>query len=66
MEHYVGLAISLKLTAICIVDRTGKIEREAVVHPTRRPSRHLSNRMRHISRELGLKREQRRRGYGPS
>src|SRR5262249_7295147 len=28
MEHYVGLDVSLKLTAICIVDRTGKIERE--------------------------------------
>src|SRR5215510_437994 len=27
MEHYVGLDVSLKLTAICIVDRTGKIER---------------------------------------
>ena len=32
MEHYVGLDVSLKLTAICIVDRTGKIEREGVVH----------------------------------
>jgi transposase len=30
MEHYVGLDVSLKLTAICIVDRTGKIEREGV------------------------------------
>ena len=27
MEHYVGLDVSLKLTTICIVDRTGKIER---------------------------------------
>src|SRR6201989_814857 len=32
MEHYVGLDVSLKLTAICIVDRTGKIRREGVVH----------------------------------
>jgi hypothetical protein len=32
MEHYVGLDVSLKLTAICVVDRTGKIEREGVVH----------------------------------
>jgi len=32
MEHYVGLDVSLKLTAVCIVDRTGKIEREGVVH----------------------------------
>jgi transposase len=31
MEHYVGLDVSLKMTAICIVDRTGKIEREGVV-----------------------------------
>jgi transposase len=31
MEHYVGLDVSLKLTAICIVDRTGKIQREGVV-----------------------------------
>jgi transposase len=31
MEHYVGLEVSLKLTAICIGDRTGKIEREGVV-----------------------------------
>jgi transposase len=31
MEQYVGLDISLTMTAICIVDRTGKIEREGVV-----------------------------------
>src|SRR5271169_3277794 len=31
MEQYVGLDVSLKLTAICIVDRRGKIEREGVV-----------------------------------
>jgi transposase len=31
MEHYVGLDVSLKLTAICIVDRTGRIVREGVV-----------------------------------
>ena len=31
MEHYVGLDVSLKLTAICIVDRTGKIVREGMV-----------------------------------
>ena len=31
MEHHVGLDVSLKLTAICTVDRTGKIEREGVV-----------------------------------
>ena len=31
MEHYVGLDVSLKLTSICIVDRTRKVEREGVV-----------------------------------
>src|SRR5437660_9159786 len=31
MEHYVGLDVSLKLTSICIVDRTGKVEREGVI-----------------------------------
>ena len=31
MEHYVGLDVSLKLTAICIVDQAGRIEREGVV-----------------------------------
>jgi transposase len=31
MEHYVGLDVSLKLTVICIVDQTGRIEREGVV-----------------------------------
>ena len=30
-EHYVGLDVSLKLTAICIVDQTGKIVREGMV-----------------------------------
>lgn len=31
MEHYVGLDVSLKLTAICLVDLTGRIECEGVV-----------------------------------
>ena len=31
MEHYVGLDVSLKLTAICVVDGTGKIVREGAV-----------------------------------
>ena len=64
MEHYVGLDVSLKLTAICIVDRTGKIVRE--LHPIRRRSPHSSNRMRRMLHGLGLRREQRQRGYGPS
>ena len=32
MEHYVGLDVSLKLTAICVVDRTGSVIREGVVN----------------------------------
>jgi hypothetical protein len=31
MEHYVGLDVSLKQTAIRIVDQTGSIKREGVV-----------------------------------
>ena len=31
MECYVGLDVSLKQTAICIVDRTGKVQREGIV-----------------------------------
>ena len=31
MKHYVGLDVSVKETAICIVDETGKIVREAKV-----------------------------------
>src|SRR6202451_2225887 len=31
MEHYVGLNVSLKLTAICVVDQTGSVMREGVV-----------------------------------
>ena len=31
MEHYVGLDVSLKLTAICIVDGTGKVVRQGAV-----------------------------------
>ena len=31
MEHYVGLDVSLKMTAVCIVDRSGAIKREGMV-----------------------------------
>ena len=44
MEHYVGLDVSLKLTAICIVDRTGKIERgRKLFLPILRRSRYSSD-----------------------
>jgi transposase len=31
MEQYVGLDVSLKMAAICVVDRTGKSDREGMV-----------------------------------
>jgi hypothetical protein len=64
MEHYVGLDVSPRLTAICIVDRTGKIEREGVVrsdpeaiaaftHP-RSPTRHSESTRRRVLERLTL------------
>ena len=32
MEHFVGLDVSLKLTAICVVDRAGSVIREGMVN----------------------------------
>ena len=31
MEHYVGLDVSLRQTAVCVVDQSGKIIREAMI-----------------------------------
>ena len=31
MQHYVGLDVSLKQTAVCVVDQAGKIRREGMV-----------------------------------
>ena len=31
MQHYVGLDVSLKQTAVCVVDEAGKIKREAMI-----------------------------------
>ena len=31
MDHYVGLDVSLKQTAVCVVDQTGKVMREGMV-----------------------------------
>ena len=31
MHHYVGLDVSLRQTAVCVVDQTGKIMREGMV-----------------------------------
>ena len=66
MEHYVGLDVSLKLTAICIVDRTGRIEREGVVTSDPDTIAAFVKSMRRMSPESDLRQEQRRLGYGPS
>ena len=66
MEHYVGLDVSLKLTAICIVDRSGKIEREGVVTSDPETIAAFVKSMRRMSPESDLRQEQRRPGYGPS
>lgn len=31
MQHYVGLDVSLRQTAVCVVDQTGKIKREGMI-----------------------------------
>jgi transposase len=31
MEHHVGIAVSLELSSLCVLDATGKVIREAVV-----------------------------------
>ena len=66
MEQYVGLDVSLKQTAICIVDRTGKIEREGVAASD--PETIAAFVKSHAPRvaRIGLETEQRRRGYGLS
>ena len=63
MEHYVGLDVSLKLTAICIVDRTGKIERQGVVSSDPEAFATFINRMRRMSHGLGSRRAQQRLGF---
>jgi hypothetical protein len=55
MEHYVGLDVSLKLTAICIVDRTGRIQRERVVHSDPEDVARLKGRASSIPGELILR-----------
>src|SRR3989475_10895526 len=63
MEHYVGLDVSLKLTAICIVDRTGKIEREGVVASDPETiAAFVKSHAPHVVR-VGLEAGARRRGY---
>jgi hypothetical protein len=59
MEHFVGLDVSLKLTAICIVDQTGKIEREGVVASN--PEAFIKSHAPHVARMFVV-----RLRYGPS
>jgi hypothetical protein len=48
MEHHVGLDVSLKQTAICVVDQTGKVVCEGVVTLIPKRLRHSSSR-RHLA-----------------
>jgi transposase len=66
MEHYVGLDVSLKLTAIRIVDRTGKIEREGVVSSDPETiATFIKSHAPHVAR-VGLETGATALGYGPS
>jgi hypothetical protein len=66
MKHYVGLDVSLKLTAICIVDQTGKIERDGMVASNPEAiAVFIRSHAPHVAR-VGLETEQRRHGSGPS
>ena len=66
MEHYVGLDVSLKLTAICIVDQTGKIEREGMVASNPEAITAFIKSHAPQLHGSGSRREQRRHGSGPS
>jgi hypothetical protein len=55
MVHYVGLNVSRMLTSICIVDRTGKIEREAM-RPIFRKYCHCHVLVLDLNAKLGLQR----------
>ena len=66
MEHYVGLDVSLKLTAICVVDQTGSVMREGVVDsdPETIAEFVTSNAPSVVG--SGLRPDRRPRGCGPS
>ena len=67
MEQYVGLDVSLTMTAICIVDRTGKIEREGVVASDPEAiAAFVRLHAPRMSRGWGSKLEQHQHGCGPS
>jgi transposase len=66
MEHYVGLDVSLTLTVICIVDRTGKIVREGVVASDPETiATFIKSHAPHVAR-VGLETGATSTGYGPS
>jgi hypothetical protein len=66
MEQYVGMDVSLTMTAICIVDRTGKIEREGVVASDPEAIAGFVGCTPRMSRGSGSKLEQHQHGCGPS
>ena len=62
----VGLYLSLKLTAICIVDRTGKIERQGVVASDPETIAAFVKSHAPNVAQVGLETGAHRRGYGMS
>jgi hypothetical protein len=66
MEQFVGLDVSLRTTAICIVDRAGKIEREGMVASDPAAIAAFVTQHAHMSPGSGSKRERHQRGCGLS
>ena len=64
MEHYVGLDVSLKQTAICVVDQTGKIVCEGLVASDPEAIARFVKARRRAPFVLGLRAERRVHGYG--
>jgi hypothetical protein len=66
MEHYVGLDVSLKSTAICVVDAKGKIVREGAVITDPEAIAAFIALTRQMPCGSGWRAEQPRPGFGPS
>jgi transposase len=66
MKHYVGLDVSLKLTAVCVVDHTGSVIREGVVDSDRDMIAEFVTSNAPSVVRIGLRLDRRPRGCGPS
>ena len=65
MQHYVGLDVSLKQTAVCIVDQTGKIRREGMVASNPKAIADICAHAPQVIR-IGLRPARHQHGYGPN